>query len=754
MYCNHCGYNIDEDSTFCLNCGEKVEQDNEENVLVEEKISSTPDDYCTSFNNPTTSNKIVYCSNCSEPMAESDKFCLVCGAPVDEVNGESEGFEQIPNDNADIETSGKKNMWMIVAGIILVLIGVTFGIYIWKNGFISPFREKTPAEDINNLSNTKSSTFSVEGDERNGISSQSDTTALSSEEVEISMINNKSAEKNIQLEAISFKQVDISQYPVVRAYYEIDKNDDVPDQKLKKEDFTIEEDLSGNGSFVQREIRSVTQVKDGVPLAVNLVTDISNSMEIELLEQVKKSMSSFVQSMQYEKGDRAEIMAFNTDVYEMAASSQDAAALIQGISNMQSYGKRSLYDALMVALNRSANKSGVRCVIVCTNGEDTGSTTATSQELIEYAKMFKIPVFLIALGNVQGEEILKGIAEQTGGAYHNISEIGELSAIYNQIYKQLDQLYMIEYISDEAVPAEEVRNISLEYKNAEINDIDVSTQNIRVEIPVADDAGIPVRKTQNVYAKINMSQIENIIFSRTKDANFSFFLKDLQSGMTLGSQNSIEAADSSALVCIPILFTIVDGIHTNEIDIDKAIPFWYTFDGRGYLKKSDHGSKQTIRDLMQYMLLYSDNNAINSLIEYLTFETIENACHKHGFMSVDMQQLISHTVTPTENLVTPKDLLGMLEILDKSSVLGENYLRTYFMIQDSKNRVGAGKFLDFSVNFYNHNAMREKLYNEIAIVSDGQNEYMISFMVSEGKWEDSAAAAADISQYIYESLRR
>ena len=89
--------------------------------------------------------------------------------------------------------------------------------------------------------------------------------------------------------------------------------------------------------------------------------------------------------------------------------------------------------------------------------------------------------------------------------------------------------------------------------------------------------------------------------------------------------------------------------------------------------------------------------------------------------------------TSNDNYVSAADITSMLADLynDKFNSIGKRFLLDYMEIQDGTGREGLGKSIS-GATFLNMNGLKEKKYNEIAIVDDGENPY-INVVFSSGE---------------------
>ena len=235
---------------------------------------------------------------------------------------------------------------------------------------------------------------------------------------------------------------------------------------------------------------------------------------------------------------------------------------------------------------------------------------------------------------------------------------------------------------------------------------------------------------------------EGLNNSSSYQAYYPFDGSDRLSFVTLNTNtysytgvNPKEPMSASALISIPILYTVAAKADAGDFSLSDTIKFRYTVGGRGKLTKDNDGESISLLDLARYMMLYSDNNATNSLIDYLGKKTIADTCLSYGYNSVSVGGRIMETedFTSNDNYVSAADITSMLADLynDKFNSIGKRFLLDYMEIQDGTGREGLGKSIS-GATFLNMNGLKEKKYNEIAIVDDGENPY-INVVFSSGE---------------------
>ncbi len=242
---------------------------------------------------------------------------------------------------------------------------------------------------------------------------------------------------------------DVSQYPIVRAYFQV--TDEATGETLSgltERSFQITEQISG-GEYLARTVRSAAPLEGNGGLNINLVADKSDSISLQDMEKIQSVMGQFVNQLHYELGDQAEVLAFDSIVQQMCYYTSDTSLLVNGINSMSTDGRTALYNALYDGVTHSALQGGARCVIAFTDGMDNESTY-TPQEIISYAQTQQVPIYIIGVGSQVEASTLRTIAQSTGGRYWYIDDLYDLQAIFQQVYTEQKELYVVEYESDSA----------------------------------------------------------------------------------------------------------------------------------------------------------------------------------------------------------------------------------------------------------------------------------------------------------------
>lgn len=263
---------------------------------------------------------------------------------------------------------------------------------------------------------------------------------------------------------VQIQQVDVSQYPNVKLYVQMeDEQGEVPEDLLSNFFYVKREDA--NASYVRQKIAQVTQLNETEALKVNMVADVSGSMDGYPLDEAKELMNGFIDSVQFDIGDQMELISFSTGVYLEQEFTDDPSLLKSCVDNLYTSDMTSLYDALYTAVNRTASQNGAKCVIAFTDGDDNYSN-CTSDQVVNIAKRYSIPIFIIGVGDVS-EYYLRDITSQTGGGYYAIDDIASIKDVYDEIYKQEKELYMISYEDETGAKFSDKAKLKVGYHSKE-----------------------------------------------------------------------------------------------------------------------------------------------------------------------------------------------------------------------------------------------------------------------------------------------
>lgn len=219
---------------------------------------------------------------------------------------------------------------------------------------------------------------------------------------------------------------------------------------LAREDFTV---IDGSEQKIV-----VFERRTDRPLSVALLIDASLSTAIEL-EYERESAKVFAANLLGEGShadDRMTVMQFSEGVELLSGFTASIKRLERSIDRVKPDTGTSLYDAILLASEELEAREGRRVIIVITDGGDTTSYSAFSDAMQAAHEadavifgLVVLPIKADAGRNIGGENALKVLAENTGGATYVESGQAGLDRAFREIIENLRTQYLLAYYPPE-----------------------------------------------------------------------------------------------------------------------------------------------------------------------------------------------------------------------------------------------------------------------------------------------------------------
>lgn len=259
---------------------------------------------------------------------------------------------------------------------------------------------------------------------------------------------------------ISVDQVDTTEFPKIRLYLDLKDEEGSTPQKLSKDVFELKESMDESKPFEQIKITKLEQLNQKEQLNVNMVADVSGSMDGEPIQSAKYAMLDFLNQVQFSIGDKVELTVFSDAVEVYQPFTNNKEALDSQIQSLMLGDMTSLYDALYAAINRTAMQNGAKCVIAFTDGRDNSSASSL-ESVIAAANRYYVPIYIIGVGDDLDYTSLAQIGERTSGFFEHIDTFASMQDIYKRIYQKQKELYLLEYKTKNAGSIISEHNIQL-----------------------------------------------------------------------------------------------------------------------------------------------------------------------------------------------------------------------------------------------------------------------------------------------------
>lgn len=177
------------------------------------------------------------------------------------------------------------------------------------------------------------------------------------------------------------------------------------------------------------------------PVDVVALIDVSGSMRGDKISSARASLVRFIDLLG--DRDRLQVVTFASQVTPLtplSALSDKRAELTRRVSGIIEGGNTALYDAVITAwrdLKENGDPSHIRAIVVLSDGMDTASSATLDDVIAAIGDAGEeggsaIKLFTIAFGDDADKDVLKRIAEVTGGKQYT-SDPGNINRIYAEI---------------------------------------------------------------------------------------------------------------------------------------------------------------------------------------------------------------------------------------------------------------------------------------------------------------------------------
>ena len=236
-----------------------------------------------------------------------------------------------------------------------------------------------------------------------------------------------------------------------------DKNRPAPD--LPREAFQLFEE-----GIEQKIDKFESETSQPLDLAIMIDSSLSAHKEISFEQE---AAAHFIRQV-LRPGDRLSVFAFDENVTQVAAFSDNVAELQSAVRKIPAGAGTSIYDAVLLG-SRALERRGDdrrRVIILVTDAGETTSTSdfdaARKAAVRSNALLYTIvirPVKNESGRNTAGEHALETMTDTTGGAMFYPDTAQELGAIFDRIDRELRTQYLLAYYPTPRGPANTYRSI-------------------------------------------------------------------------------------------------------------------------------------------------------------------------------------------------------------------------------------------------------------------------------------------------------
>ena len=250
-----------------------------------------------------------------------------------------------------------------------------------------------------------------------------------------------------------------------------------PVSGLEKEHFTVYVD------DVEQKVTNFSPTDS--PMTVVLVIEFGDTIGY-YYDDVVRPAAGFIQSLREE--DWGAIIAYDMRPTILTDFTQSQQEMFGGLQRLRypAYRELSLYDAVAFTLERMANIDGKKAMFLLSTGFDTISKISYPKTLklaeasdttiysVGMAQAFRMRYAdrmggLTSLGFLQAENVLRSLANATGGSYFFPKFAGEYNGIYDLVSAQMRNQYSIGFVPVDVKQDDKLRKIKVEVPEMDVD---------------------------------------------------------------------------------------------------------------------------------------------------------------------------------------------------------------------------------------------------------------------------------------------
>lgn len=202
--------------------------------------------------------------------------------------------------------------------------------------------------------------------------------------------------EKVSKENLQIVKYDFSEFPKVKAYIDSSQLEELLGTNIDGEKFKIVEKVGDD--YEEIPISGYSLASEGTGLNIDLITDISASMA-PYFNDVKTATANFVQNIDLTQ-NKVGLIAFSDYCERISNFTNDKDILNNAIVSLELKNMTSLYDTLAVSLDETNLQDGAKSIIAFTDGNDNKSYTNDYNTIIDLAKSYDIPIYIIGIGDL------------------------------------------------------------------------------------------------------------------------------------------------------------------------------------------------------------------------------------------------------------------------------------------------------------------------------------------------------------------
>ncbi len=241
---------------------------------------------------------------------------------------------------------------------------------------------------------------------------------------------------------------------------------------------------------------------------------------------------------------------------------------------------------------------------------------------------------------------------------------------------------------------------------------------------------------------------------------YTFLVKVLTDKGIIFSYHSNMRVVAASLIKVPIMITIFYAIKDGLLSLDDEITLKEEdkATGSGVLKYKKFPYKLSLKKLLWFMIVHSDNTATNRIIDILGFDYINKIFNQIGLKeTVLMRKMMDFRARNKgrENYTSCRDIVYLLEGIYRKSMFtsgDSEFMLSLLKRQTINDRIP--KYLPSSVDIAHKTGLEKGIVSDAGIIFSKECDYAICVMASRFKtYKEAKDFIAKLSLVVYNTLK-
>lgn len=264
-------------------------------------------------------------------------------------------------------------------------------------------------------------------------------------------------------------------------------------------------------------------------------------------------------------------------------------------------------------------------------------------------------------------------------------------------------------------------------------------------MPLAGDASrpSPAAAPKQAVLTINPDDWQSLADEVRRQARrfpgtYGYVIKDMNSGHVAGAHLD-KVFPSASLIKLPILCAAFQAAHEGRISLGAPVVLRRSDrrGGSGVLKWASGGSVFTNRELLENMIIHSDNTATELIVRQLGLDYLQRTFARLGLRDTrihrDGFRLTSRRVAD-DNMTSPRDMGYLLEkIYRRQLVSAQASDQMLDILKHQKLRDRLPRFLPTGWEIAHKTGLLRKACHDVGIVFSPQGDYLICVLTAHDK---------------------